>query len=94
MKIAFKGKQMTVTGNEFIRKGEYAFKLDVKKKPRAMDVGALDGPFKGKVVPAIYELDGNDLKICIPIREGRKRPSEFESFEGFHLGLFVLKRLK
>jgi uncharacterized protein (TIGR03067 family) len=93
IKVVFKGEKMTLTGPGGIGKREYSFKLDPGKNPKAIDVTPLDGQFKGKTVPAIYELKGDHLKLCIPNR-GKERPAEFKTAEGSNLGLFVLKRSK
>jgi uncharacterized protein (TIGR03067 family) len=94
MKIAFKGKKIIVGGGGDIFKGNFTFKIDPSKKPKAIDIIALDGPLKGKAVQAIYELTGDGLKLCLPIREGKNRPTEFESPEGLGYGLFILVRNK
>jgi uncharacterized protein (TIGR03067 family) len=93
MMIVFKGEKMTLTGPEGIGKREYSFRLDPSKKPKAIDVTPLEGQFKGKTSPAIYELKSDELKLCVPNR-GNDRPAEFKSAEGSNLGLFVLKRSK
>ncbi len=94
MTITFKGKKILVGGGVDIFKGSFTFKIDPKKKPKAIDIVALDGPLKGKGVEAIYEVTGDGLKLCLPIREGKNRPTEFESPEGLGYGLFVLLRVK
>jgi uncharacterized protein (TIGR03067 family) len=94
MKIGFKGKKILVGGGVEIFKGSFTFKIDPGKKPKAIDIVALDGPLKGKAVQGIYEVTGDGLKLCFPIREGKSRPKEFESPEGLGYGLFVLVRNK
>jgi uncharacterized protein (TIGR03067 family) len=92
IKIVFKGEKMQLSGPGEIGIREYSFKLDPSKKPKAIDVTALDGPFKDKSVPAIYELEGDELRFCMPNQETKDRPTEFKAAEGSKLGLFVLKR--
>ncbi|VTR98404.1 Uncharacterized protein OS=Pedosphaera parvula (strain Ellin514) GN=Cflav_PD2062 PE=4 SV=1 [Gemmata massiliana] len=53
-------------------------KIDPTKKPKELDVTGLEGPNKGKSFPAIYELDGDSLKVCYDL-DGKKRPTEFKS---------------
>jgi uncharacterized protein (TIGR03067 family) len=55
-------------------------KLDKKDKLKTMDIVGTEGPNKGKTFPAIYELDGDTLKICYAL-EGDKRPTEFKASE-------------
>jgi uncharacterized protein (TIGR03067 family) len=86
---------MTLTGSPHnIGKRDYKFKLDPTKKPSAIETIPQDGPFRGKTGPAIYELRGDTLKLCIPNKETTERPKKFEAPEGSNLGLFVLKRLR
>jgi hypothetical protein len=42
-----------------------------------MDIVGTEGPNKGKTFPAIYELEGDTLRICYAL-EGTKRPTEFK----------------
>jgi uncharacterized protein (TIGR03067 family) len=56
-------------------------RIDPAKQPKEMDVIGEEGPNKGKTFPAIYELDGDSLKICYDLDE-KKRPTEFKSSAG------------
>ena len=94
MRLAFTEDKMTLTGSNGQNKREYTYSLDPAAMPRAIDTSPLDGPFKGKKGPAIYELDGDSLKLCIPNKETKDRPTEFKSPKGSNLGLFVLRRVK
>ncbi len=40
------------------------YTLDVASKPKGMTVNGTEGPNQGKSFPAIYELDGDTLRIC------------------------------
>jgi len=73
--------------------GGGAFKLDTSKKPKAMDAVPSDGPAKGETVEVIYELDGNNLKVCMA-SPGAKRPKEFKADGDSNLWLFTYKRAK
>jgi uncharacterized protein (TIGR03067 family) len=75
-------------------KREFKFKLDPSKKPRALDVTAVGGPFDGQTNPAIYELSGDNLKLCLPNQTTKDRPAEFKSEKGSNLGYVVLKRAR
>ncbi len=89
----FSSDTMKLIGPEHsIGQRSYRIELDASKKPRAMDTFSFDGPFKGKMVPAIYELNGDKLTLCIPNDLATERPMELKAAEGSKLGLFVLKR--
>ena len=68
-------------------------KLDPAAKPKAMDVTGTEGPNKGKTFPAIYQLDGDALKICYDL-SGKARPTEFKTAEGTRLFLVTYEREK
>ena len=66
-KLAFMG--MTDAGT---------LKIDAAKRPKQMTITGTDGPSKGKTLPAIYEIDGDTLKICYTL-DGKDPPAEFKS---------------
>jgi uncharacterized protein (TIGR03067 family) len=70
-------------------KGTYT--LDSAVKPKGMTVKGTEGPNKGKSFPAIYELDGDTLRVCYDL-SGAKRPTAFKSTDGTKLYLVTYKR--
>lgn len=66
--------------------GEGTFAIDSSKKPKRIDLTG-----KGQLLKAIYELDGDTLKVCIgdPPSE---RPTEFKSAE--KVIVMTFKRVK
>lgn len=68
-------------------------KIDAAAKPRRLTITGTDGPSKGKTIEAIYEVDGDALKICYAI-DGKDPPKEFESKEGTQTLFVVYKRGK
>lgn len=66
----------TLDAGEYVVVSESTFKLDPATKPKSMDIAVTSGPSKGKTGLAIYELDGDTLKVCYAIDEG-KRPTRF-----------------
>ena len=52
-----------------------------------------DGPNKGKTLVGIYEVKGDELKVCHG-DPGADRPKEIASKEGSGLSLITLKRVK
>jgi uncharacterized protein (TIGR03067 family) len=61
------------------------FELDPAKSPKAIDLITTDA------LPGIYELRGDDLKLCFRI--GKGRPTEFKTRPGDDTEMFTLKRL-
>ena len=68
-------------------------KLDPSAKPKAMDITGTDGPNKGKTFLAIYERNGDTLRVCYDL-SGKGRPTEFKTTEGTQLFLVTYKREK
>ena len=73
---------------------ERTFRLDPTAKPKTIDFKVISGFGKGKTDLAIYELDGDTLKICYAMGEGAKRPTEFKSVAGTKLYLVTYNRTK
>jgi uncharacterized protein (TIGR03067 family) len=72
---------------------EGTFKLDPSTTPKSFDLTGTNGPNKGKQLLAIYELDGDNLKVCYDLT-GKTRPKEFKTTEGSQLYLATFKREK
>jgi uncharacterized protein (TIGR03067 family) len=58
-----------------------ALTVNPEKNPKQYDVKITDGPRKGTIVPAIYEIEGDKLTICLPLA-GIERPTEVASKPG------------
>ena len=69
------------------------YTLDSVTKPKSMTVTGTDGPNSGKTFPAIYELNGDTLRICYDL-SGAQRPTEFKSIAGTQLYLVTYERTK
>jgi uncharacterized protein (TIGR03067 family) len=65
--------------------------VDATKKPRTVDLTLSEGSEKGQTMKAIYELKGDELRVCIA-PPGKERPTEFSSKDGCML--LVTKRAK
>ena len=91
---AIKRHKVVVKGNTLKIKFDSPFTLHEKKTPRQIDLEVKEGPanemgtWKG-----IYELKGDNLKICISM-PGNDRPQEFTTREGRFTMLLRLKRDK
>ena len=72
---------------------EGTVRLFPDKSPKAMDVIGTKGPNKGKTFPAIYELKGDQLKVCYDL-SGKERPKEFKSSPRTQLFLATYEREK
>jgi uncharacterized protein (TIGR03067 family) len=83
--------RMKINGPE----DECTFETDFKQSPKHLNIkptGAAAAKAERKVVPAIYELAGDELKICFADTD--KRPAEFSANEKSGQILIVLKREK
>jgi uncharacterized protein (TIGR03067 family) len=65
--------------------------LDTSLTPKAMKITGVLGPNAGKTFPAIYELDGDTLRICYDL-SGAQRPKEFKTSKGTKLYLVTYAR--
>jgi uncharacterized protein (TIGR03067 family) len=91
-KLVCKGSDFTYTdigGTEY--KG--TFKIDPSKKPKTLDVTFTDGPNKGEVLVAIYEIDETTYKLCAKPMS-KDRPTEFSAKQGSGCVLEILKKQK
>jgi uncharacterized protein (TIGR03067 family) len=91
IKLVIDGDKYTVTVGKAIDKG--STKIDPAAKPKTLDIMGTDGPNKGKTLLAIYELDGDTLRICYDL-SGKARPTEFKTKKGEQLFLVTYKRSK
>src|SRR5262249_28395891 len=67
--FVFKGDVATIEANDEVKK-EYAkirVKLDPSTTPKIMDMTVLGGVQKDTVIEGIYELKGDELKICAKV---------------------------
>jgi uncharacterized protein (TIGR03067 family) len=90
VRIVIAGDHLTVHGDKGM---ESTIKLDSSKKPHHIDILLSGGPDKGKVWHGIYELQGDDWKLCLG-KPGKERPTEFVSKENSGIVLMLLKREK
>ena len=91
IKLVVKGDKYTVTVGTKVDQG--TVKVNPAAKPKALDITGTDGPNKGKTILAIYERDGDTLRVCYDL-SGKNRPTEFKTKEGTKLFLVTYKREK
>lgn len=93
-----KNAKLTIVGDKHsVKVGDDTIigthKVDQAKKPAQIDATDTEGPFKGKTVQGIYELDGDNFKVCFA-EPGKDRPKEFSTKSGTGHILHVWKREK
>jgi uncharacterized protein (TIGR03067 family) len=91
IKLTLKDGKYTVVIGDKIDKGTY--KIDAAKKPKELDITGTEGSNKGKKFLAIYELNGDTLKVCYDL-SGKERPTEFATKADTQLFLAEYKRDK
>ncbi len=77
----------------------YSLNLNPTEKPKHLDLLGQLTPGKQQMmmVHGIYELNGDTLRICVPVGDPTKltnRPTEFASPKGSNWALITLKRAK
>jgi len=91
IKLMVKDDKYTVTVGKELDEG--TVKLNAGAKPKEMDIAGTAGPNKGRTILAIFERDGDTLKVCYDLT-GAARPAEFKTKEGSVLFLVTYKREK
>ena len=91
IKLVVQGDKYTVTVGKEIDQG--TVKLNPAAKPKEMDITGTEGPNKGRTIKAIYERDGDTLRVCYDL-SGKSRPKDFKTGEGTQLFLVTYKREK
>jgi len=89
--VTFKGDLMVVDGPGF-KPTEHRITLDPSREPKSLD--ATKTTNNGKNSLGIYQLDGDEIKLCLPIGLRTDRPVDFKSTEGSNLVIMILKRSK
>ena len=91
IKLVVKDDKYTATVGSQVDQG--TIKLNPATKPKEMDITGTEGPNKGKTILAIYQRDGDTLRVCYDL-SGKNRPKEFKTKEGTQLFLVTYKREK
>jgi uncharacterized protein (TIGR03067 family) len=91
IKLTIMGAKYTVSVGKQIDQG--TTKLNTSVDPKHIDITGADGPNKGKTILAIYELNGDTLRVCYDL-SGKNRPTEFKTKPGTQLFLVTYKREK
>jgi len=77
----FGGSKIVIEGNRFTTKAmgatyEGTFSINTECTPKSLDMNFTSGPEKGNCSLGIYEIDGDNWKLCLTV-SGRTRPVEF-----------------
>jgi uncharacterized protein (TIGR03067 family) len=90
----FSGKEGKTLFNGKERK-RWTIQLDPAQSPPAIDFSSTEKDGESKVLRGIYELHGDDLKLCTwAEKEDGTRPKEFTSTKEYRTQLTILKRHK
>ena len=97
VKAPFAGGKIVIKGSRFTTLamgGEYGGTMvfDETKTPKRFDLTFTEGTHQGKKALGIYELTGDDWKICMGLAGVRRRPKEFTTSAGSGFALETLKR--
>jgi uncharacterized protein (TIGR03067 family) len=79
------GYQIIDRSDHVVDRGDY--RVDDSVYPQAMDIVGVSGPYAGRVMFAIYEIEGDRLKVCYDL-ETSVRPLDMEA-EGEELLLSI-----
>ena len=96
--VQLKTISLVVAGDKYtVKVGDVAdqgsLKFDPSMKPKALDIVGTDGPNKGKTLLAIYEINGDTLRICYDLT-GKARPTEFKTAKDIPHFLATYQRAK
>jgi uncharacterized protein (TIGR03067 family) len=86
------GDRVTWKQNEDIMV-ELRIKFDPTAKPMTIDSTIESGDAKGQTMLAIYELNGDELRVCFTPPD-KTRPTKFSAAQGTGQLLYTAKRLK
>ncbi|HQR38257.1 MAG TPA: TIGR03067 domain-containing protein [Blastocatellia bacterium] len=86
--LVIAGDKYTVTVGKAVDQG--TVKLNPATNPRQLDITGTDGPNKGRTILAIYEREGDTLRVCYDLA-GTGRPTEFKTSAGSQLFLVTYK---
>jgi uncharacterized protein (TIGR03067 family) len=87
-----KGTRLILTEDTYQYQNDRGdYKLYPAEPIKAMDIIGKEGPNKGKNILAIYELEGDKLKICYDLA-GKTRPTKFKTEAGTRQFLVTYQR--
>jgi len=84
------GKYTVQVGENVVEQG--SFRIDPTTKPKSIDAIPESGDNKGKTILAVYDVAGDDLRMCVA-PEGGKRPTELAAKQGFIVNAYKRQAL-
>jgi RNA polymerase sigma-70 factor (ECF subfamily) len=85
------GKDVIALRDRNGSRGSWGYKLDPTKDPKTIDLLVASGPGKTTMIPAIYQLSGDRLKICLAGPDN-VRPKEINTRPKTGWTMYTLKR--
>jgi uncharacterized protein (TIGR03067 family) len=92
IRLQFGDEKLTLKQSE--KSKDLLYRLEPDVNPRVIKLTATEGPLKDKPVQGIYAINGNELKLCFPLKADVARPEKFATSSGSGLMLLILKRDK
>jgi uncharacterized protein (TIGR03067 family) len=94
-------ERLTFQGNTFYEMREYEgapvrgrIILDPSREPLAIDITDAVGLDEERTFQAIYELRGDELRLCLTGGSGRPRPTAFTTGRDINQAIIVYRRVK
>ncbi len=91
MKLVVKDGKYTVEVGGQNDEGTVTY--DPAKSPKTMDIKGTKGPNKGRTFLVIYELKGDEMRVCYDL-SGKSRPTEFATKADTPLFLVTYRKVK
>ena len=89
---SFGGARLHLTGQAYVFAGDRGtYKLVSVAPPARMDIHGEEGPNAGKLIPTVYQVNGDQLDICYQLGPG-VRPHDFTSPNGSQILLIHYRR--
>lgn len=82
IRVTYKNDKLLVQLDpEYYPAKEVLYKIDSTKSPKYLDISPLDEPSES--ASGIYELDNDNLKVCLNLNSSAERPGEPELIRAF-----------
>jgi uncharacterized protein (TIGR03067 family) len=74
---------------------EATISVDYSRAPGTIDLTFISGPIRGRTAAGIFEMNGDEMRIALPVRDAfDDRPTELSAPQGSNKAVFTLKRAK
>jgi uncharacterized protein (TIGR03067 family) len=93
--FTFDGDKLIVKGDRGHATEEIQYKIDATKSPKQIDIMPPKDVANGKTVLGIYEINGDELKLCFrQAQSSLGRPTDFSTKPDSDLTLAIFTRVK